>query len=73
MRSPTATASTTNCGALNGFTLTDVFRTLPKLHHTQNFQDRIRAVIWVPKLDDYRTFLMSEECVEMAQMVANLA
>jgi hypothetical protein len=30
---------------------------------------------WIPRLpkqEDFRTFLMSEECAEMAQMVANL-
>jgi hypothetical protein len=28
---------------------------------------------WLPQRDDFRNFLVSEECAEMAQLVANLA
>ena len=34
---------------------------------------RFQTFKWLPKQEDFRTFLMSEECAEMAEMVANLA
>jgi len=27
---------------------------------------------WLPKEEDFRTFLMSQECAELAEMAANL-